>query len=86
MGVQEMTRFGMKEKDFGPLAGLIADVIMKNRNVKEEVKKLRSQFSKMEYCLTPEQAIPFVAKIFSSIFPDIDYFKLFVENLENFIK
>jgi len=86
MGVQEMTRFGMKEDDFGPLAGLIADVIMKNSNVKEEVKKLRSQFSKMEYCLPPEQTIPFAVKIFSSIFPDNDYLKMFANNLENSLK
>ncbi|MGB9720157.1 MAG: serine hydroxymethyltransferase [bacterium] len=82
MGVQEMTRFGMKEKDFGPLAGLIADVIMKNRNVKEEVRKLRSQFLRMQYCLSPEQAIRFAVKIFSSVFPDVEYFRLFIENLE----
>ncbi|MCX7995441.1 MAG: hypothetical protein N3A65_06705, partial [candidate division WOR-3 bacterium] len=85
MGVQEMTRFGMKEKDFGMLAQYIADVIIKNINVKEEIKKFRSQFLKMEYCLSPDEAIPLAAKIFSSIFPDVDYYKRFVENLEKLI-
>ncbi len=82
MGVQEMTRFGMKQNDFGPLAELIADVITKNKNVKEEVKKFRSRFSRMHYCLNPEQATPIAAKIFSSIFPDNEYFRMFVKNLE----
>ncbi len=86
MGVQEMTRFGMKEKDFNSLAEFIVDVIVKNKNVKEEVKKFRGKFARMEYCLSPEEAIPFAVKIFSSVFPDIEYFKKFVKNLENFVK
>ncbi|MEO0156120.1 MAG: hypothetical protein ABIL07_03310 [candidate division WOR-3 bacterium] len=86
MGVQEMTRFGMKEKDFSPLAELIADVIIKNKNVKEEVKKFRSKFTSMQYCLPAEEAIPLAVKIFSSVFPDIEYFKTFVKNLESLLK
>lgn len=82
MGVQEMTRFGMKEKDFDILAEFIADVITKNKNVKEEIKKFRGQFLTMEYCLKPEKAIQFAIEIFSSIFPDIGYFKLFIKHLE----
>lgn len=82
MGVQEMTRFGMKEEDFGPLAEFIADVIIKNRNVTEEIKKFRGKFTKMHYCLPQEEAIPLAIKLFSSIFPDMEYFKLFVKNLE----
>ena len=38
MGVQEMTRFGMKEKDFDELAGYIADVVIRNKTVKDAVK------------------------------------------------
>ncbi|UCH50424.1 MAG: hypothetical protein JSV54_05215, partial [Chloroflexota bacterium] len=41
MGVQEMTRFGMKEKDFTELAGYMADCIIKNRKVPEEIKVFR---------------------------------------------
>ena len=37
MGVQEMTRFGMKENDFQELAGYLADSILKNRLVAEEI-------------------------------------------------
>jgi len=39
MGVQEMTRFGMKEKDFDVLSGYISEVVVKNKEVKEEVKE-----------------------------------------------
>jgi len=84
MGVQEMTRFGMEEKDFGSLAQFIADVIIRNKNVKEEVKKFRSQFLVMKYCLSPEEVSSLAGKIFSSIFPDFEYFKSFVRNLEKF--
>lgn len=55
MGVSEMTRFGMKEKDFGTLAGLMADLILKNSDVKEKVKELRQAFLEMQYCFTPEK-------------------------------
>ncbi|MEO0162191.1 MAG: hypothetical protein ABIL39_09775 [candidate division WOR-3 bacterium] len=85
MGVQEMTRFGMKEKDFEPLAQYIADVIIHNKNVKEEIKKFRQKFLKMEYCLEPEEAINLAVRIFSSIFPDVDFFKKFAQNLVQFI-
>ncbi|MBW2252871.1 MAG: glycine cleavage system protein T, partial [Deltaproteobacteria bacterium] len=41
MGVQEMTRFGMVEKDFQKLAQLIRDAIIGNKVVKEEIKSFR---------------------------------------------
>lgn len=50
LGVQEMTRFGMKEKDFEILAGLMAEVIRKNKPVKDEVKRYRQGFVEMKYC------------------------------------
>ncbi|MEO0106809.1 MAG: hypothetical protein ABIL70_00480 [candidate division WOR-3 bacterium] len=83
MGVQEMTRFGMKENDFGPLAEFIGDVIIRNKNVKEEIKRYRSQFLKMHYCLPPEESAPLAAKLLSSIFPSSEFFKLFIDNLES---
>ncbi|MCG8615572.1 MAG: glycine cleavage system protein T, partial [Desulfobacterales bacterium] len=53
MGVSEMTRFGMKEKDFATLAGLMADLILRDSDVKEKVKELRQGFLEMQYCFTP---------------------------------
>jgi glycine/serine hydroxymethyltransferase len=82
MGVQEMTRFGMKEKDFEQLSGFIADVIVRNTKVKEDVKKFRENFLQMKYCLSPKEALPIAAKIIKSIFPYPDFADLFIENLE----
>lgn len=50
LGVQEMTRFGMKEQDFRELAGLMADVLLRGKSVKAEAAKLRSRFLEMNYC------------------------------------
>jgi aminomethyltransferase len=51
-GVQEMTRFGMKEDDFKLLAQYMADVILRDSNVKEEVSSFRQKFLDMQYCFT----------------------------------
>jgi glycine/serine hydroxymethyltransferase len=80
-GVQEMTRFGMKEDDFQPLAGFIADVLIRDKNVKEEVKKLRGNFLHMQYCLAARDAAPLVARILATLFSDKGFFEVFVENL-----
>ncbi len=69
MGVQEMTRFGMEAKDFEVLAGYIAEVVIKNRKVGEEVEALRRNYLEMKYCLSAGQAAPAAAKILKSIFP-----------------
>ncbi len=50
MGVSEMTRFGMKEKDFQMLAGLMADLIKTQISVKKEIIKLRNSFTDMQFC------------------------------------
>lgn len=83
MGVQEMTRYGMKEKDFEILAGYIADVIINNANAKETVATFRKKFLQMQYCLPADEAAPLVARIFSSIFPNDKFLKMIVDNLSN---
>jgi glycine/serine hydroxymethyltransferase len=82
MGVQEMTRFGMEEKDFDVLSGFIAEVVAKNRNVKEEVRKFRQNFLRMEFCLSYQEALPLVSRLIKSIFPHSDFADLFIENLQ----
>lgn len=77
MGVQEMTRFGMKERDFDTLSGLIAEVILKKRNVRKEVKKFRENFLAMEYCFPYEKAVPIAVRILKSLFPSVDEACLF---------
>ncbi len=85
MGVQEMTRFGMKEKDFDVLSGLIADVIMRNKDVKEDVKEFRKNFLEMKFCLPPKEAVPLASKILSSVFVYPGFADMLRENLEKII-
>jgi len=80
MGVQEMTRFGMKGKDFDVLSGYISDVVIENKDVKEEVKKFRENFLNMGYCLPPGEAVPLAAKVLSSIFSYPGFVDLFMGN------
>jgi hypothetical protein len=82
MGVQEMTRFGMKEEDFKTLAHYVTDVIVKNAAAKEKVADLRQKFLKMHYCLSAEEAAPIAARVFSTIFSSKELFGAIVANLE----
>jgi glycine/serine hydroxymethyltransferase len=86
MGVQEMTRFGMKENDFDRLSGFIADVIIKQKDVKEEVKKFRHDFLEMRFSLPVEEAVPIAARIINSIFPYPKFADRFIDNLEKMSK
>ena len=81
MGVQEMTRFGMKEKHFDELAGYLADVVIRNIKVKDAVKAYRRNFLEMGYCLPAKEAIPLAARVFATAIPDPDFAVQFVENL-----
>jgi aminomethyltransferase len=56
MGVQEMTRFGMKEDDFGQLAEFLSQVILHDRPVAKEISQFRKKFIQMKYCL-PETEV-----------------------------
>jgi len=69
LGVQEMTRFGMGEKDFDSLAGYMAEVITQDKNVRDEIRKLRSGFLEMKYCLPVAEAVPLAARILKSVLP-----------------
>jgi len=48
IGVQEMTRYGMKESEIGQVAVLMKDVL-KGADAKEAVTKLRSKFVEIHY-------------------------------------
>jgi aminomethyltransferase len=50
LGVAEMTRFGMCEPDFGELAGLMADVILRDAVVSAQVSDLRARFLELQFC------------------------------------
>ncbi len=49
IGVQEMTRFGMKEKEMDYIAELMKECIMDGKRVAEEVETLRKKFQRIEY-------------------------------------
>jgi aminomethyltransferase len=67
MGVQEMTRFGMKEEDFGQLAEYMGQVILKNRSVTEDVSQFRKKFTEMKYCLPDADARSLVGELLEAI-------------------
>ena len=50
MGVSEMTRFGFEEKDFDQLASLMANCILRGREIKADVEQLRARHTEMRYC------------------------------------
>jgi len=82
MGAQEMTRFGMEEKDFDELAGYIAEVVVNKAEVKDKVRQFRQKFLKMKFCLSAEKALPLAARIIKNILPYSDYLRMFIDNLE----
>ncbi len=63
LGVPEMTRFGFDKKEFEQLAELMVDVILRNKNVKEDVKKMRSAFTSMKYRFTDEEIMAGLNKL-----------------------
>jgi glycine/serine hydroxymethyltransferase len=69
LGVQEMTRFGMEVGDFDELAGFMADCIIRNKRVKDEVRAFRRNFLEMRYCLPEREAAGLAARILGSVFP-----------------
>ena len=49
IGVQELTRFGMKEGEMGEVAALFS-AVLGGKKVKEEVIQLKSRFQEIHYC------------------------------------
>jgi glycine/serine hydroxymethyltransferase len=81
LGVQEMTRFGMTEKDFDVLAGYLADVVVRNKSVRDEIRELRRGFLEMKFCLSSEEAVPLAARILESVFPRPGFIASLAEQL-----
>jgi glycine/serine hydroxymethyltransferase len=73
MGVQEMTRFGMKEPDFDGLARFIAAIVLQKKSMAAEVEEFRKKFRSMEFCLTFEQTVRLAPRLIESILPGQDY-------------
>jgi aminomethyltransferase len=67
MGVQEMTRFGMREEDFAQLAEYMGQVILHQRSVAKEVSQFRKRFTEMRYCLPEKEAASLAQKLIEAI-------------------
>ena len=52
MGVSEMTRFGFGKEEFAKLASLMADCILRGKDIREDIIKLRSEHLQMRYCFS----------------------------------
>jgi glycine/serine hydroxymethyltransferase len=81
LGVQEMTRFGMQEKDFATLAGFIADVVVRGKNARDAVAHERRRFLDMKYCLPAATALPLAAQVLASMLPGDGYAERFADAL-----
>jgi len=81
LGVQEMTRFGMTDKDFDTVAGYIAEALIKNAPVKDEIKKFRRNFLEMKYCLPASEALPLAARVLKSAFSAPGFAEQLADNL-----
>jgi glycine/serine hydroxymethyltransferase len=81
LGVQEMTRFGMKERDFETLAGFVADVVLRDRNVRDAVARERGRYLEMRYCMPASETLPLAAELLTSILPASDYAHRFADAL-----
>lgn len=81
LGVQEMTRFGMGPDDFAELAGLLADCVIRKKDVGDEVATLRGRFTEMRYALPADEAAKVGADVLASVFPSSAYAETFASAL-----
>ncbi len=63
MGVSEMTRFGMEEKDFRVLAHLMKEAILDGANVASEIKAFRKAFRELRYCFRGDEFTDLMQKL-----------------------
>jgi len=56
IGIQEMTRFGMKEPEMEHIAGLMRECVVDGKRVRSEVRKLREQFQQVRYSFDDEKS------------------------------
>jgi glycine hydroxymethyltransferase len=56
IGVAEMTRFGMNEPEMEKIAGLIKEIVIDKKNVKDEVNKLRAGYQDVKYSFDNTEA------------------------------
>ena len=57
MGVNEMTRFGFGPAGFDRLAQIMADCILRGKEVREDVEALRAGYTEMRYCFGEDDVV-----------------------------
>jgi aminomethyltransferase len=67
MGVAEMTRFGMKKKDFQDLSQLFKDALMGQQGIAEEVASFRKRFLELQYCFSGPEFEELIQKLHQQI-------------------
>jgi aminomethyltransferase len=55
LGVSEMTRFGFGKEEFAETAQLMAELILRGKDVSRDIAALRSRFTEMKYCFTDDE-------------------------------
>jgi hypothetical protein len=73
----------MREDDFEQVARFIADTVIQNRTVRDEVAEFRRGFQSMGYCLSTKESLQLAPAIFESVFPDSGFFQAFAAALRN---
>jgi aminomethyltransferase len=67
MGVAEMTRFGMKEGDMQELAQFFYDVIVRQRQVKNDVALFRKKYQDMHFCFAEDATGDLLERLMQTI-------------------
>jgi aminomethyltransferase len=67
LGVAEMTRFGMRGPQFQETAQLMADLILRGKDIKEPVTALRQRFVDMQYCFQDDEMTELLEKLRSMV-------------------
>jgi aminomethyltransferase len=67
MGVSEMTRFGFGKEEFDRLAELMADCILRGKDISGDVEKLRAEHTEMRYCFNDDEYLTALESFAGSI-------------------
>jgi len=65
LGVQEITRLGMKEIDMDKVAEFLVSV-MKGDDKKDEIKRFKEDYNTVQYCFEPGEAYDYLDRVWKS--------------------
>ncbi len=64
IGVQEMTRWGMRESEMKYIAELFHEILNENKSVRDKVVEFRKGFREIRYCFKVERYEDYLARLF----------------------